>query len=61
MKKTFKLSLIALFGAASLFTLQSCEKDSPSENRGEAIEDATDDAPEPIEEVGDAIKEATDN
>ena len=61
MKTTFKSTLIALFGAAALFSLQSCEKDSPSENRGEAIEDATDDAPAPIEEAGDAIKEATDN
>ncbi len=60
MKTEIKTTLIALFGAATLFSLQSCEQDSPAENRGEEIEDATDNAPAPIEEAGDAIKEATD-
>lgn len=61
MKIALKSTIIALFAAACLFSLQSCEQDSPSENRGEAIEDATDDAPAPIEDTGDAIKDATDN
>lgn len=49
-----------LLVTVSLLVFVSCDRDTPAERAGEAIEDATDNASDAVEDMGDKVKDATD-